>query len=163
MDWQYLVRLFMTDVKGLTLPRQPTIPDDPATPALCSSLMFEELNELQMAMNEEDMVEIADGIADLLYVTLYTANAYGIYIDPIFKEVQRSNMTKVGGLKREDGKQLKPAGYEPPNIEPLLRAQQRYTPVAYNQDGSEVMAYLDNESGRIVGRNAAGRYYEVGR
>lgn len=121
-DWQHQVRLFMTEVKELELPRQPFIAS-PLIKELCKALCTEECSELVQALEAEDIVEIADGIADLIYVALYTANAYGLYLDPIFQEVQRSNMTKKGGSKREDGKQLKGQDYSPPNIEALIKAQ----------------------------------------
>lgn len=132
-DWQQQVREFMVEVKELELPRHPTVDISERMLELCRSLMDEELNELTDAMHNNDLVAIADGIADLLYVVLYTANAYGIYMDPIFAEVQRSNMTKKGGPIREDGKQLKPDTYSPPDLAPLL-AKQKYVPLAYIED-----------------------------
>lgn len=70
-----------------------------------------------------DIVEVADGIADLIYVALGAAIAFGIDIDPIFEEVHRTNMEKVGGRTRDDGKILKPEGWEPPRILPILLDQ----------------------------------------
>lgn len=122
MDWQHQVATFMREVKHLDLPSRPTIPSL-MFKELCKSLMNEELDELCGAINRDDMVEVADGIADLLYVTLYTANAYGLIVEPIFAEVQRSNMTKRGGPTRSDGKQLKPADWSPPDIESIVQAQ----------------------------------------
>lgn len=123
MDWQHQVATFMREVKNLELPTRPII-CAPLIRELCKVLMKEELAELVKAMDEEDMVEIADGIADLLYVTLHTANCYGLHVDPIFMEVQRSNMTKKGGPTRSDGKQLKPDSYSPPSIARIIKAQQ---------------------------------------
>ena len=80
-------------------------------------LMREELKELDTAMALSDMVGVADGIADLLYVTLGTAVAYGINVDPIFEIVNRANMAKTGGEVRPDGKILKPKGWSPPDDE----------------------------------------------
>jgi predicted HAD superfamily Cof-like phosphohydrolase len=124
MDWQQQVKQFMVEIKGLELPRQPTVAIDHLTRALCRALMIEELEELKQAMEEEDIVEIADGIADLIYVALYTANAYGILMEPVFKEVQRSNMAKKGGPKAANGKQQKPEGWTPPDIASIIKAQQ---------------------------------------
>lgn len=123
MDWQHQVATFMREVKGLDLPTRPTHPPL-LTLDLCKALMTEELGELTTAMYDDNMVEIADGIADLIYVALYTANVYGLKMEPIFTEVQRSNMTKKGGAKRPDGKQLKPDTYEPPNLRAIIEAQQ---------------------------------------
>lgn len=122
MDWQHQVATFMRDVKGLDLPAKPTYPS-PLVVKLCKALMTEELGELTTAMDNDNLVEVADGIADLIYVALYTANAYGLKMEPIFSEVQRSNMTKKGGPIRSDGKQLKPETYSPPDIASLVRAQ----------------------------------------
>jgi predicted HAD superfamily Cof-like phosphohydrolase len=49
--------------------------------------------------------------------------SYGIDMDPVFREVHRSNMSKVGGYKREDGKWVKPATYSPALIDPIVAAQ----------------------------------------
>ena len=96
---------------------------DRDTVALRTSLIGEEFTELIHAMNTEDITAIADGIADLLYVVYGTAVSCGIDIEPIFEEVHRSNMTKVGGHKRTDGKWIKPLTYEPPNLGPILIKQ----------------------------------------
>ncbi len=72
-----------------------------------------------------DMVEIADALADLLYVVFGAAITYGIPIEAIFTEVHRSNMTK-SMLKNEKsikGKTLKGSDYEPPQIEDVLRRE----------------------------------------
>ena len=76
-----------------------------------------------IAMGQGDLVEIADGLADLIYVLIGTSIAYGIDLEPIWDEVHKTNMAKVGGGVRGDGKILKPEGWEPPEIERLLVAQ----------------------------------------
>jgi predicted HAD superfamily Cof-like phosphohydrolase len=73
--------------------------------------------------NTPQFTEAVDGLCDLLYVTFGTAVAWGIDIDPFFAEVQRANMTKLGGGKRADGKVLKPAGWTPPDHAPILARQ----------------------------------------
>jgi predicted HAD superfamily Cof-like phosphohydrolase len=89
------------------------------------ALMGEELRELVQAMRAEDLVEIADGLGDLLYVVFGTAVVYGMPIDEIFEEVHRSNMTKLGADGRpmigEHGKRLRGPNYQPPQLRPLLR------------------------------------------
>lgn len=125
MNWQQDVATFMREVKGLELPTKPIQKQPPLIKELCKSLMDEELTELMDAMDAANLVLVADGIADLLYVTLYTACAYGLDMEPIWAEVQRSNMTKKGGAKRADGKQLKPDSYEPPNIAAIIKEQSR--------------------------------------
>ncbi len=62
-------------------------------------------------------------MADLLYVVYGAAVSYGIDMDPVFREVHRSNMSKVGGYKRADGKWVKPATYSPACIEPIVAEQ----------------------------------------
>lgn len=123
MDWQHQVATFMREVKGLDLPTKPIIPG-PLHRDLCKALMHEELAELCAALDAGDIVETADGLADLLYVVLYTANACGLHMDPIFMEVQRSNMSKLGAGKASNGKQLKGDNYSPPDLASIVRAQQ---------------------------------------
>jgi len=83
-------------------------------------LIEEEFDELKEAMAGGDLAAVAKEMADLLYVVYGTAVSYGIDMDPVFREVHRSNMSKVGGYKREDGKWVKPATYSPARIEPIL-------------------------------------------
>ena len=99
--------------------RAPASPDSGVVD-LRLKLIKEELAELEAAMVEGDLIGIADGLADLLYVVYGTAASYGMDIRPIFDEVHRSNMAKVGGAKREDGKVLKPDGWAAPNLAPIL-------------------------------------------
>ena len=80
------------------------------------TLIAEELAELKSALLVNDIIETVDAIADLLYVVLGTAVELGVDIEPFFDEVHNSNMTKVGGHKREDGKWIKPYTYEPANL-----------------------------------------------
>ena len=88
-------------------------------------LIIEELNELAGGMFEEpDLGVVADSIADLIYVLIGTAIAYGIDLRPIWDAVQKANMAKVGGGVRGDGKILKPPGWTPPDIDKLLNEQQ---------------------------------------
>jgi predicted HAD superfamily Cof-like phosphohydrolase len=100
----------------------PTVADG-RTRGLRLQLMQEEFNELKEALATEDLSSIAKEMADLLYVVYGTAVSYGIDMDPVFREVHRSNMSKVGGHKREDGKWVKPDTYSPARIEPILAEQ----------------------------------------
>lgn len=100
----------------------PSIPDEP-TRILRKRLIQEEFDELQEAMREKDLPSIAKELADLLYVVYGTAVSLGIDMEPVFQEVHRSNMSKVGGHKREDGKWVKPPTYSPARLEDLLAAQ----------------------------------------
>lgn len=86
-------------------------------------LIAEELHELYEAIDDCDIAESVDALVDILYVTIGTAVEWGIDLDPIFKEVHRTNMLKEGGKVREDGKILKPEGWEKPRIAELLEEQ----------------------------------------
>ena len=66
------------------------------------SLIKEELDELKQAMNNKDILEVADALTDILYVTYGAGHAFGIDLDKCFQEVQKSNMSKLG----EDGKPI---------------------------------------------------------
>lgn len=100
----------------------PTVPDE-KTKALRVRLIQEEFDELKEAFEEKNLHNIAKEMADLLYVVYGTAVSYGIDMEPVFQEVQRSNMSKVGGYKREDGKWVKPATYSPADIKPIVERQ----------------------------------------
>jgi len=87
-------------------------------------LISEEFEEYRNAEYDNNTVEIADALADIIYIALGTAVSYGIPLDKVFEEVHRSNMTKlVNGkvLRREDGKIQKPEGWTPPDIESVLK------------------------------------------
>lgn len=103
------------------VPSTVTIPP-PEIIDLRVNLIAEEEMELREAINKHDLVEVADAIADLLYVVYGTAVEFGLPIDKIFAEVHRSNMTKFkhGAHFREDGKLLKGPGFEPPKIKEIL-------------------------------------------
>ncbi len=101
---------------------KPSVPND-ATQTLRNRLIQEEFEELQEAMQSKDLPAMAKELADLLYVVYGTAVSLGIDIEPVFKEVHRSNMSKVGGYKREDGKWVKPPTYSPASLEDILETQ----------------------------------------
>lgn len=98
---------------------QPTVPDD-STHKLRVRLIQEEFEELQAALKAKNLPAIAKELADLLYVVYGTAVSCGIDMEPVFREVHRSNMSKVGGHKREDGKWMKPPTYSPARIHQLF-------------------------------------------
>lgn len=100
----------------------PVIPDA-ATCALRVNLMQEEFNELREALAQRDVEAVAKELADVLYVVYGTAVSCGIDMAPVFREVHRSNMSKVGGHKRADGKWIKPLDYSPARLQPMLAAQ----------------------------------------
>ena len=89
-------------------------------------LGLEELDEYLEANRNGDVVEVADALADQLYILLGTIVAHGMQniIEDVFNEVHRSNMSKLGPdgkpIYREDGKVLKGPNYSPPNIGKFL-------------------------------------------
>lgn len=111
------------DAFGQEVKRSPEFPDLD-TVALRYELIKEELQELFVAMAEKDMVEVADALTDILYVTYGAGHAFGIDLDACFREVQRSNMSKLGEdgkpIYREDGKILKGPDYSEPDLKKVL-------------------------------------------
>ena len=120
---QEQVKMFMHHA-GQDCPLKPKVPDN-ATQLLRLKLHAEEaVVELEEAFGNQNIVEIADSIADSLVVVLGTAVACGIDIEPIFNEVMRSNMTKfIDGHRRDDGKWVKGPSYTPADLIPLLNLQ----------------------------------------
>lgn len=109
-------------------------------PELRAELLAEEVRECLEAMTgqawkivpemmggsgEPDIVEAVDGLIDTIVVACGAACEWGIDLQPIWEEVHRTNMAKKGGPTREDGKKLKPEGWEPPDVKGLIEAQQR--------------------------------------
>jgi predicted HAD superfamily Cof-like phosphohydrolase len=94
--------------------------------ALRESLLEEEWIELREAQAKRDIVEVADALADMLYIIHGTALEYGIPLDSVVSEVHRSNMSKLGAdgkpIMREDGKVLKGPNYFKPDVAGVLAA-----------------------------------------
>ena len=92
------------------------------------NLMKEENEEYFEAANNNDMVEVADALGDMLYILCGTIIEHGMEhkIDEIFSEIQNSNMSKLGAdgspIYREDGKVLKGPNYFKPDIEGILNS-----------------------------------------
>ena len=87
-------------------------------------LISEELEELQEGFDNQSIVDIADALADIVYVVLGTAAAFGIPFNEVFDEVHRSNMSKLGEdgkpIFNEYGKIMKPEGWKQPMIAEIL-------------------------------------------
>tara|TARA_S200000501_G_scaffold371558_1_gene414854 strand:- start:987 stop:1358 length:372 start_codon:yes stop_codon:yes gene_type:complete len=83
-------------------------------------LVQEELEELKEAMNNKDLLEVADALTDILYVTYGAGHAFGIDLDKCFEEVQNSNMSKLDEngkpIYNESGKVMKGPKYFKPNL-----------------------------------------------
>ena len=88
-------------------------------------LIKEELEELNQAIKDKDMKEIADALTDILYVTYGAGHAFGINLDQCFDEVQKSNMSKLGAddkpIYNENGKVMKGPNYFKPNLNKFLK------------------------------------------
>ena len=83
-------------------------------------LIKEELNEFTEAMNNRDLLEVADALTDILYVTYGAGHAFGIDLDKCFEEVQNSNMSKLDKngkpIYNESGKVMKGPNYFKPDL-----------------------------------------------
>jgi len=117
------VRDFMKTF-GQEVKTEPELPDK-ETISLRIELIAEELNELYDACEDKDLVAIADALTDILYVTYGAGHAFGLDLDSCFREVQRSNMSKLGEdgkpIYREDGKVLKGPNYSEPDLKKTLQ------------------------------------------
>tara|TARA_B100000003_G_C10793264_1_gene315838 strand:+ start:185 stop:556 length:372 start_codon:yes stop_codon:yes gene_type:complete len=102
---------------------KPALPDNKII-KLRLDLIKEELNELEDAIKNKNLVEIADALTDILYVTYGAGHAFGINLDSCFDEVQNSNMSKldVNGnpIYNENGKVLKGPNYFEPNLKKFI-------------------------------------------
>lgn len=118
-----LVREFMESFRQDPMPQEPNL-GDLRLRNLRFNLIQEELTELYEALASQDMVQVADALADLEYVVLGAYIAFGMNGEAIFQEVHRSNMSKLDAfgkpVMREDGKVLKGRNYSPPNLERIL-------------------------------------------
>ena len=87
-------------------------------------LIKEELDELQEAMKNNDLLEVADALTDILYVTYGAGHAFGVDLDKCFDEVQNSNMSKLGGngepIYNESGKVMKGPNYFKPDLSKIV-------------------------------------------
>ena len=97
---------------------------DAKTNKLRIDLIKEELEELTEAMQDENLLEVADALTDILYVTYGAGHAFGIDLDKCFEEVQNSNMSKLGEdgkpIYNEAGKVMKGPNYFKPDLSKYL-------------------------------------------
>ena len=93
---------------------------DTKTNKLRIDLIKEELEELTQAMKDNNLLEVADALTDILYVTYGAGHAFGIDLDKCFDEVQNSNMSKLGEdgkpIYNESGKVMKGPNYFKPDL-----------------------------------------------
>ena len=87
-------------------------------------LIKEELEELEQALNDKNLLEVADALTDILYVTYGAGHSFGINLDACFDEVQRSNMSKLGEdgkpIYNEYGKVMKGPNFSKPNLKKFI-------------------------------------------
>ena len=112
------VKKFM-ETFGQEIKEKAGFPNDKIT-SLRYELIKEELDEFKEAIDKKDIKEVADALTDILYVTYGAGHAFGINLDKCFKEVQNSNMSKLGKdgkpIYNENGKVMKGPNYFKPNL-----------------------------------------------
>lgn len=113
---------------GLGIKMKPTADLGEAKNLLRYKLMREENEEYLEAANDNNLVEVADALGDMLYILCGTIIEHGMQfkIEEVFNEIQRSNMSKLDAngkpVYREDGKVLKGSNYFKPNIAEILKS-----------------------------------------
>lgn len=116
------VKQFMS-IFGQEVKTKALIPDK-NTVKLRLDLIKEELRELETAVNQNDIIEIADALTDILYVTYGAGHAFGIDLDQCFDEVQKSNMSKLNDnglpIYNENGKVMKGPNYFKPDLKKII-------------------------------------------
>jgi|TARA_Y100000389_G_scaffold196693_1_gene230061 predicted HAD superfamily Cof-like phosphohydrolase len=116
------VKNFM-ETFGQEIKEKAVFPNEKTT-SLRYELIEEELNELKEAIDNKDIKEVADALTDILYVTYGAGHAFGINLDKCFKEVQNSNMSKLGSdgkpIYNDKGKVMKGPNYFKPDLNKLL-------------------------------------------
>ena len=89
------------------------------------NLVKEELEELKQAIDNKDLLEVADALTDILYVTYGAGHAFGIDLDKCFQEVQNSNMSKLGDngkpIYNDAGKVMKGPNYYKPDLSKFVK------------------------------------------
>ena len=112
------VKTFM-ETFGQEVKTKPSFSTDKIN-SLRYDLIKEELEELKEAMENKDLLEVADALTDILYVTYGAGHAFGIDLDKCFEEVQNSNMSKLGEdgkpIYNESGKVMKGPKYFKPDL-----------------------------------------------
>ena len=89
------------------------------------NLIKEELDEFKQAIDNNDLLEVADALTDILYVTYGAGHAFGINLDACFEEVQNSNMSKLGNngkpIYNDQGKVMKGPNYFKPDLSKFIK------------------------------------------
>ena len=116
------VKTFMTTY-GQEVKESASFPDENII-KLRLKLIKEELGELEQALNDKNLLEVADALTDILYVTYGAGHSFGINLDACFEEVQRSNMSKLDEdgkpIYNEYGKVMKGPNFSKPNLKQFI-------------------------------------------
>ena len=116
------VKAFM-NTYGQDVKEKASFPEDSIV-QLRVDLIEEELNELKEAIKNNDIVEVADALTDILYVTYGAGHSFGVNLDKCFDEVQRSNMSKLGEdgnpIYNDSGKVMKGPNYSVPDLKKII-------------------------------------------
>ena len=116
------VKTFMTTY-GQEVKESASFPDENII-KLRLKLIKEELEELEQALNDKNLLEVADALTDILYVTYGAGHSFGINLDACFEEVQRSNMSKLDEdgkpIYNEYGKVMKGPNFSKPNLKKFI-------------------------------------------
>ncbi len=108
---------------GQEVKSRPSFPEEKIA-SLRVDLIKEELSELDEAIKNKDITEVADALTDILYVTYGAGHAFGIDLDKCFQEVQNSNMSKLGKdgkpIYNDKGKVMKGPNYFKPNLKRFI-------------------------------------------
>lgn len=148
MEKQILSVVKFQEAFGIKTPSQPKMLSR-ARKKLRQNLLEEEVKELKDANN---VLDVADAICDILYITLGTAHEHGLSdrLVMLFDEVHSSNMSKMGedgkAIFREDGKVLKPESYRAPNLRPII---ERDFSVYKNSEVAKEIAEIESKATSI--------------
>ena len=108
---------------GQEVKTKPAFPNKKIADLRCA-LIEEELSELKSAIRDKDIIEVADALTDILYVTYGAGHAFGVNLEKCFEEVQNSNMSKLGDdgkpIYNDSGKVMKGPNYFKPNLKNFL-------------------------------------------
>ena len=117
------VKTFM-EIFGQEVKTKPSFSTDKIN-SLRYDLIKEELEELKVAMENKDLLEVADALTDILYVTYGAGHSFGIDLDKCFEEVQKSNMSKLGEdnkpIYNDSGKVMKGPKYFKPDLTKFIK------------------------------------------
>ena len=115
---------FFMETFGQEVKTKPSLSSEKIN-SLRLSLINEELDELKKAMSENNILEVADALTDILYVTYGAGHAFGINLDKCFNEVQDSNMSKLDEngkpIYNEHGKVMKGPKYFKPDLSQFIK------------------------------------------